>query len=350
MPVSSTRLEQHSISVAQIGAGYFGQIQAQAWNDIPRASLTALADKRGKYISLPANITENVSVYDDAEKILPNHQIDVLDIATPPAAHRELIIKFAGKVPHIICQKPFCRSLKEAQAVVNEVSGSGSTIIIHENFRFMPWFRRIGELIGSGVLGEVRQACFRLRPGDGNGANAYLDRQPYFQNMERFLIHETAVHFIDVFRFLFGDATNVYSELWTVNPAICGEDAGVVLFGFGDGLRVTFDGNRTLDHAAENKRLTMGEMLIEGSEASLSLDGEGQIKLRKFGENVSETIACDFNRDRFGGDCVRLLQNHVVSHILDGGPLENTASEYLENLKIEEAIYQSAKDGCRIEL
>ena len=34
-----------------------------------------------------------------------------------------------------------------------------------------------------------------------------------------------------------------------------------------------FDGNRLADHKAENRRLTMGEMLIEGSKGTLRLNG-----------------------------------------------------------------------------
>ena len=47
--------------------------------------------------------------------------------------------------------------------------------------------------------------AFRLRPGDGQGPRAYLDRQPYFQTMPRLLVVETAIHWIDTFRFLMGE-------------------------------------------------------------------------------------------------------------------------------------------------
>jgi hypothetical protein len=43
-------------------------------------------------------------------------------------------------------------------------------------------------------------------------------------------------------------------------------------------------GNRLADHKAENRRLTMGEMLIEGSEGTLRLDGDGGLWLRSHGE------------------------------------------------------------------
>ena len=38
-----------------------------------------------------------------------------------------------------------------------------------------------------------------------------------FQKMEQFLIHETGIHLIDVFRFLFGDIKSVFANLSKLN-------------------------------------------------------------------------------------------------------------------------------------
>jgi len=41
------------------------------------------------------------------------------------------------------------------------------------------------------------------------------------------------------------------------------------------------------------------------------------------------------------GDSVHALQSHVVAHLRDGAPVENTAREYVRNIEIEQAIYRS---------
>ena len=216
---------------------------------------------------------------------------------------------------------------------------------MHENFRFQPWYRRIRAIIDSGELGEIYQASYRLRPGDGQGRDAYLDRQPYFQDMERFLIHETAIHFVDVFRYLFGEPEAVMADLRRHNPAIAGEDAGYFLFRYERGLRVLFDGNRLVDHAAVNRRLTMGEMLLEAEKACLRLVGDGHLWLRRHGSNEEEAVDFAFEDRGFGGDCVHALQRHVVDHLAGMGPLVNSAADYIRNLAIERAIYQSDDEG-----
>ena len=99
-------------------------------------------------------------------------------------------------------------------------------MIVHENFRFSPWYREAKRLLDSGSLGTPHAISFRLRPGDGQGVDAYLSRQPYFQKMPRFLVFETAIHFIDTFRYLMGEVEAITARLRRINPVILGEDAG----------------------------------------------------------------------------------------------------------------------------
>ncbi|MEM7022934.1 MAG: gfo/Idh/MocA family oxidoreductase, partial [Pseudomonadota bacterium] len=53
-----------------------------------------------------------------------------------------------------------------------------------------------------------------------------------------------------------------------------------------------------------------------------------------------------FDDHTFGGDCVFLLQQHLVAHLLEGTPVENDAAAYMRNIEIEEAVYRSADEGC----
>jgi predicted dehydrogenase len=233
--------------------------------------------------------------------------------------------------------------------MVRLASDAGITFGVHENFRFMPWYREARRLLEAGALGLPHNVGFRLRPGDGQGATAYLDRQPYFQAMPRFLIHETAIHLIDVFRYLLGEVGGVFARLRRLNPHIQGEDAGYIVFDFESGAAGLFDGNRLVDFPADNPRLTMGEMLLEGSDATLRLDGFGRLWLKPHkGEECQH--AYEWRNEGFGGDCVHALQRHVVAHLLQGAPLENPGEAYLRNLEIEEAIYRSAQSGRWVKL
>ena len=225
---------------------------------------------------------------------------------------------------------------------------AGTTLAVHENFRFQPWYRRLREELNAKRLGTLYQVRFALRPGDGQGPLAYLDRQPYFQSMERFLVRETGIHFIDVFRYLCGEPQAAWADLRRLNPAIAGEDAGLFVLEYGDGLRAVFDGNRLSDHAAEDHRLTLGEMTLEGEHGTLILNGRGELQWRRKGQTESRRLPCEWKAAGPGGDSVFRYQQHVIDHLERGSTLENRADDYLRNLEIEEIIYRSSAAGRRL--
>jgi predicted dehydrogenase len=333
-----------TIKVAVAGTGYFSQFHLEAWRRLPGVRLVAVCSLD------PASLVEAAARYliprqfADVGRMLDATAPDLLDIVAPPAAHLPLLRAAAARRVNVVCQKPLGGDLMTAREMVRLAADAGITLVVHENFRFMPWYREARRLLAEGALGEPYNLAFRLRPGDGQGPRAYLDRQPYFQQMPRFLIHETAIHLIDVFRYLLGEVSGVAARLRRLNPAIAGEDAGLVLFDFASGAAGLFDGNRLVDFPAANPRLTMGEMLLEGSEAALRLDGWGRLWLRARQSDEREH-AYAWRDQGFGGDCVHALQHHIIAHYETGAPLENRGEAYLRNLEIEDAIYHSAASG-----
>ncbi len=333
------------LRVAQIGAGFFAAFHAEAWARLPDAELVGLCDLDPAKAGALAAKSGEPRVFSDAASMLDQLQPDLVDIATPPTTHLVLVTLACERGLPVICQKAFCSALEEAETAVRVAEAAGTTVVVHENFRFQPWYREAKRLLDAGRLGQLYQLAFRLRPGDGQGPGAYLDRQPYFQKMPRFLLHETGIHLIDTFRYLAGEVTAVFADLRRLNPAIAGEDCGLLVLRFGEGPRALFDGNRLADHAADNRRLTMGELLIEGSAASLRLDGFGRLFLREHGASREVEVSYAWDNRGYGGDCVASLQAHVVRHLLEETPLENSARDYLANLRVEAAAYRSAEEG-----
>ncbi|WP_421724997.1 Gfo/Idh/MocA family protein [Bauldia sp.] len=339
------------LRVAVVGAGYFGRFHLDAWDRNPEATLVAVCDPDPTRLAAATEGRAAVG-YEDFAALLAAEDPDVIDIVAPPVTHADLIRAALRSGRTVICQKPFCTSLVEARAVTSDAAAAGTRVIIHENFRFQPWHRQLKRELDDGVLGTIYGARFALRPGDGRGPDAYLSRQPSFQAMPRFLIRETGVHFVDLYRWLFGPVIAVYADLRQLNPAIKGEDAGLMIFDHDSGATSIFDGNRHADHIAEDKRRTMGDMLVEGEGGALRLDGFGRLWLRRFGDNDEHAVPLAWSVDEatYGGGCVGYLIDHVVNGLVRGAPIENTAESYLEVVAIEEAVYRSAELGKKLRL
>ncbi len=336
------------LRVAVVGAGFFAQFHHEAWSRLDRADLVGICDLDRTRADAAA-AESGTRGFADLDAMLDAVEADVVDVATPPDTHLALVSAVAARGLPVICQKPLAPTLDEARAVAAAASTAGVTLAVHENFRFQPWFREARRLIDVGLLGDLHGIAFRMRPGDGQGPDAYLDRQPYFQTMARFLVHETGIHFVDTFRFLMGEVASVYADLRRINPAIAGEDAGTIVFRFVGGPSGVYDANRLNDHVSDNPRRTMGEMWLEGSKGVLRLDGSGRLWWKPHGGDEGEHPYAWEDRG-FGGDCVYATQAHIATHLLDGAPLETGAGDYLRNVEIEEAIYRSAAERRAIDL
>lgn len=334
------------ITIGLVGHGYFAAYHAQAWQRLEGAELRALVSNDIENGLAFANGHDIRTVYESIVELSVHVAPDIVDIVTPPETHAALVRECAiAGIPLVVCQKPFCSTLKEAEALLEEIAASNTTVVVHENFRFQPWYAEIEALLQTGVLGKPYEIRFDLRPGDGQGAKAYLDRQAYFRDQPEFLIRETGVHFIDLFRHLMGEVDGVFARLSRLNPVIAGEDAAMVLFEFNNGARGLLNANRLVDHKARDTRLVMGEMTIEGSDATMTLDGDGRIQVRRHGSQEAIEHEYRFNDIDFGGDCVYRCCQHILAHKQHGAALVNEASEYLVNRRLEALVYHSHRAG-----
>jgi predicted dehydrogenase len=340
----------NKLRVLGVGAGYFSQFQYLGWRNIADADCVAIVNRDQAKARALAERYGVPQVHGDLDTALDAVKPDLVDLITPPATHRAFVAKAIARGIPTICQKPFGTSYADAVAITELAERARVPLVIHENFRWEPWYREARRMIDAGQLGTLHSVSFRLRPGDGQGPRAYLDRQPYFQQMPRFLVTETAIHWIDTFRFLMGEVAAVYARLRRVNPVIAGEDAGYIVFEYASGATGLFDGNRLNDHVAANPRRTMGEAWLEGSAGVLRLDGEARLWWKPHQQPEVEHAYDRGPDDTFGGGACEWLQRHVVAHFVSGAPLENTARDYLANLRVQEAVYRSAAEGRRIEL
>jgi predicted dehydrogenase len=330
--------------LAIIGCGYFSAFHQEAWGRLP-VEVVAICDADRAKAEAAASAFRAARVFTDAAIMLAETRPDLVDIVTPPETHEALAAFCAARGIAAICQKPLAPDWPTALRIAEAAERAGSTLIVHENFRFMPWFIEAERLVRDGAVGEPLDISFRLRSGDGQGPEAYLGRQPYFRTMPRFLVHETIIHLIDVFRMIFGEIAGVFARLRTLNPAIIGEDAATVLFVFRNLRRNGIvDGNRLVDHPSDDPRMTNGVLLVEGTGGQLRLDGHGRLFLRPHRGTEREHAYAWDNRG-YGGDCVFRQCAAALAHVANGAPVPNVARAWLRNMEVEEAIYRSAEEG-----
>ena len=333
-----------------IGCGYFSHFHYGAWNRIPEVEITAISDineVKAKPIIEKYGIS---NYYKDFRKMLKTENPDFVDVITPPPSQLEICKSAADRGINVICQKPFATTFDEAKQIVEYTDSAGIRFMVHENFRFQPWHREIKKLVENNVIGEkLHSLYFRSRMGDGWGEDAYINRQPYFREMPRFLIYENGVHFIDTFRFIAGEIHRVYAILRKLNPIIAGEDCGILIMEFINNAVGVFDANRYNENKFEDPRYTFGEFLIEGNGGSIRLYSNGNITIQPLGE-PERLHNYKHENIEFSGDCVYYTQRHFVDCFIKGKPFETNGRNYLRTLAVQEAVYNSAQQKTPVEV
>ena len=328
-----------------IGAGYFSHFHFDAWSRIDEVELVACCDTDPEKLNAVADQYGVPNRYTDFRKMLQSESLDFVDIITRPDTHLDMVAAVADCKLSMICQKPLAPSATEVRQLIDTVNAAGVRFMVHENFRFQPWYREIKQLIDRGEIGDkLHTITFRNRAGDGWGDDAYLARQPYFQTMEKFLILEAGIHTIDTFRFLGGEISQAWCVHRKLNPVIAGEDTALGIFQFESGGMGVYDANRFNESTAENPRYTFGELLVEASGGTIRLYDDGRLTVTPLGQSEREHEYLP-SKTGFAGDCVYQTQRHFVDGLLGDRPFETDAASYAKSLAVQEAMYRSAETG-----
>jgi D-apiose dehydrogenase len=334
-----------SLKGVMIGAGFFAKFQAEAWKRIEGVELVAVADPwPGRAVALAAEHGIPRS-YTDAAAMLNAEKADFADIVTRPESHRDLTGLAARHCPAVICQKPMAPTWADCQAMMDSCARHGVRLLIHENWRWQPWYREAKRLISQDRLGRVFHFGFRMRTGDGRGPTPY-PQQPYFREMARLLLYETAVHFLDTFRFLGGDLESVFCQTNQINPAIRGEDYTLV-HSFASGAKGVIDANRI--SGASPPEVAFGEFRIEGEHGMIRIAADGKLFFTDY-EGPEILVPMEIPAEGYKGDSVKALQQHMALCLLTGEASESEGPEYLKTVIAVDACYRSAQTGMPVNI
>jgi predicted dehydrogenase len=163
-----TKSSSHKIRVAIIGAGgisgahangilaHKDKLECTALCDISEENLKTRSQQLG---GAPAQ-------FKDWRVMLREYgdHFDAVDICLPHHLHAPAILDACAAGKHIICEKPMCTSLKDADAIARAVKKSGVTYMSAHNQLFMPAVQEAKRMIDDGAIGKIRwlrsQDCF----------------------------------------------------------------------------------------------------------------------------------------------------------------------------------------------
>jgi predicted dehydrogenase len=322
------------LRVGLVGAGWVTQHHLPGWQRLAgRAKVVAIADPSEARATERAQAFDIEQVYTDAERMFDGADLDAVDIAAPREVHAALVRQAADRGLAVLCQKPLAPTLAEARALVADVTGR-TRLMVHENWRFRPYYRQIGQWIRDGRIGRVVQAQMTVLSAglvpDANGKLPVIERQPFIATLERALVTEVLIHQIDALRFLLGEMTVAYARLGKGSAGIRGEDRAFVAFDAAHGAAVGLLAN-LVTHG--EPPLKPDDLVLVGETGTIRLAGD---TLRCHGAQPAEQ-RCDLPACYLDSYAATIA--HFVDALASGREFETAPADNLRTLQLVEDIY-----------
>jgi predicted dehydrogenase len=144
-----------AIKVGVLGGGGILEAHIRGYRAYADAiKVTAVADvveetARRRAVELDA------AAYTDFREMIFEAEIDAVDICLPHHLHAEAIVAAAQAGKHILCEKPLCLTVLQADEVQQAVSAAGVTLMCAHNQLYLPAVAKAKQSLDDGVLGAV---------------------------------------------------------------------------------------------------------------------------------------------------------------------------------------------------
>lgn len=98
----------------------------------------------------------NISrVYSDYRQLAEDPDIEAVTITAPNALHCEMTLALAHAGKHVICEKPLCMTLDEADLMIEACRNHGVLLLYAEELFFTPKYVKARQMADAGAFGKL---------------------------------------------------------------------------------------------------------------------------------------------------------------------------------------------------
>ena len=347
-PIPTPLPEPQRVGYAVVGLGHLALEEIlPALRTCKKSRLVALVsgspEKMQKVASEYGVKPESCYSYETYDKIKDNPEVDVIYIVLPNALHKEYVIRGAKTGKHILCEKPMAISSAECREMIDACNKANVKLMVAYRIHYQAHNRYIREQVQKKEFGAAKYVDAYNSQSSANpnhwrhklalaGGGSLPDIGLYCLNTTRFLLEEEPT---EVFAYRYSTPNNpLFTEVeelisWQMKfpsglIANCSADYNVH-----DSRRYRVMCERgwyDLDNA----------YAYEGQELQTS-HADGKLKRK-------ETIVIPA-KDQFA-----IEMDHFSDCIINNKRPYTTGEDGLQDHRIMEAIYQSAKEGKPVKL
>ncbi len=144
------------VKVGIIGSQFEADIHAASFQIMPDAAeVVAVASPTPGNPEALASRYGIPRVFHDYREMLKEPDIEMVTIAAPNSLHAEMTITAAQAGKHVVCEKPLCMNLEEADAMLETCREQGVLLMYAEELYFTPKYVRAKEMADQGAFGSI---------------------------------------------------------------------------------------------------------------------------------------------------------------------------------------------------
>lgn len=196
------------LKIGLIGSGYIGAVHAAAYQRVSNAQLVAVADineSSGRKIA----DAFSCNYYQQAEQMLRDEDIQVVDICLPTFLHEQYVELAAKYQKHILCEKPFGLSYESCRRMIQCCEDAGVKLMVAQAARWVPEFSKARQMLEDGVFGKLHMVSSRRL----SQAPAWTT---WHKNPDKSGggLYDLLVHNVDYLTGMFGEVAKVSAIGW----------------------------------------------------------------------------------------------------------------------------------------
>ena len=145
--------------IGHTGQGNYGHGEDAVWLKVPQTKIIAVADADPKGLADAAKRLGGVEAFADYKAMLTKAKPDIAAICTRHIhEHRDMIVAaIEAGVKGIYIEKPFVRTLAEADEIVKLCTDKGVRLAIAHRNRYHPVLAIVQKLVAAGEIGELKE-------------------------------------------------------------------------------------------------------------------------------------------------------------------------------------------------
>ena len=332
------RPERKPLKAGVIGYGaafHMGKLHLESLRDAAGFEPVAVCDLVAQRRKEALDDFPGIETYASAKKMLDKSDVDLVAIITEHWSHAKLAVQCLDAGRHVVTEKPFCITVKEADAMIASAKKNKRMLSVFHNRRWDGDYLTIRDIIRRGLIGDV----FHMECGQGNY------RHPTFwwrsdPNVSGTILHDWGAHFIDwMLNLVPGRIKQVMGDFQKrVWHSVGIEDHGQVM--------IWFEGDVTADYWISSiAAISRPKWLILGTKGAIQADWGDELTVVSYSSGIRMESKVKVTLPGYGST---QYYRNVADHLLMGEELAVTPEQARRVIGVIDAAQRSWQAGASV--